>query len=87
MCEVSTMKPRIRAVPVLEVASHGAALRLLRRWAAARMSGAAALPSLVTLSQQIGVPAEAAIALASVFQLTEECWAGRWTPPAGATQT
>ncbi len=48
-------------------------LRLLRRWSAVRSTGENALPSLVRLMGELGGPAEGAIALHSLFQLTEEC--------------
>jgi hypothetical protein len=48
-------------------------VRLLRRWAAARAELVNPLPSLVELARQIDCPPEAAIALGSLFQLTESC--------------
>ncbi len=48
-------------------------VRLLRRWAAARDELANPLPTLVELARQIDCPPEAAIALGSLFQLTESC--------------
>ena len=50
-------------------------VRLLRRWAALRATGGNALPSLVGLARELGEPAEVAIALHSLFQLTEACLA------------
>ena len=50
-------------------------VRLLRRWAAGRDLGPARLPSLVRLGRRIGVEPQAAVALASLFQLTEACLA------------
>lgn len=58
--------------PMLPAASHRI-VRLMRRWAAARDLGPARLPSMVQLAARIGVSPEAAIALASMFQLTEAC--------------
>lgn len=58
--------------PGLPAASYRI-VRLLRRWAAGRDLGPARLPSLVRLGGRIGVEPEAAIALASLFQLTEAC--------------
>ena len=48
-------------------------VRLVRRWAAATRLGFAPLPSMVRFGKRIGVSPEAAIALASMFQLTEAC--------------
>lgn len=48
-------------------------VRLLRRWEAGSELGAARLPLLVRLGSRLGLPPEAAIALASMFQLTEAC--------------
>jgi hypothetical protein len=48
-------------------------VRLLRRWAAGREAGEPQLPSLVRFAQRLGVEAQAAIAIASLFQLTEAC--------------
>ena len=48
-------------------------VRLLRRWAAVRASEGRALPNLVGLAKEIGEPVQAAIALHSLFQLTEAC--------------
>lgn len=48
-------------------------LRLLRRWGAARSVGESSLPSMVELIGELGGPADAAVALHSVFQLTENC--------------
>jgi hypothetical protein len=48
-------------------------VRLLRRWAAARAELGNPLPSLVALAHELGCPAEAAVALGSLFQLTEGC--------------
>ena len=48
-------------------------VRLLRRWAAGGDLGPARLPSLIRLGNRIGVAPEAAVALASMFQLTEAC--------------
>jgi hypothetical protein len=47
-------------------------VRLLRRWAAAGIAGDR-LPSLVRLATRLGIGAHAAVALASLFQLTEAC--------------
>ena len=52
-------------------------VRLLRRWAAVRASEGKALPNLVGLAKEIGEPVEAAIALHSLFQLTEPASAAR----------
>lgn len=49
------------------------AVRLMRRWVAARRADEAALTSTVTLGTSLGVSAQAAIALCSVFQLAEAC--------------
>lgn len=48
-------------------------VRLLRRWVAAREAEQPPLPSLVRLASQLGMGPEVAVALASVFQLTEAC--------------
>jgi len=48
-------------------------VRLLRRWASERESGGDQLPSLVRLGRRLGVEPQAAIAVASMFQLTEHC--------------
>jgi hypothetical protein len=53
-------------------ASHRV-VRLVRRWASGAELGPARLPSLVDLGRRIGVGPQAAIALASMFQLTEAC--------------
>ena len=50
-------------------------VRLLRRWAAGRASDENPLPGLVGLARTVGEPAEVAIALHSLFQLTESCLA------------
>ena len=48
-------------------------VRMLRRWAAEREAGGMQLPSLVQFGQSLGLDPQAAIALASMFQLTEHC--------------
>ncbi len=48
-------------------------VRLLRRWCAAGTAGDARLPSIVRLAGCLGVTTEAAVAIASMFQLTEAC--------------
>jgi hypothetical protein len=48
-------------------------VRLLRRWVAARTEQGAPFPALVALAHELGCPAEAAVALGSLFQLTEGC--------------
>lgn len=48
-------------------------VRLLRRWAAARALGRPALAELVEIAGELGASANVAIALGSVFQLTEAC--------------
>jgi hypothetical protein len=48
-------------------------VRLLRRWVAARAELGNPFPSLVALAHQLDCPAEAAVALGSLFQLTEGC--------------
>ena len=48
-------------------------IRLLRRWAAARDAEQLPLPSLVRLAGELGMGPQAAVALASMFQLTEAC--------------
>jgi len=50
-------------------------VRLLRRWGAAATDGSARLPSLVRLGAQLGMAPEAAVAVASLFELTEACLA------------
>ena len=50
-------------------------VRLLRRWAAARAMEGNSLPSMVELAVEIGEPTEVAVALHSLFQLTEACLA------------
>jgi hypothetical protein len=52
---------------------HFLVVRLLRRWSAEGASGGAQLPSLVSLAGELGERAETAIAIASLFQLTEPC--------------
>ena len=47
-------------------------VRLLRRWAAAGVADDR-LPSLVRLGTRLGIGAHAAVAVASLFQLTEAC--------------
>jgi hypothetical protein len=46
-------------------------VRMLRRWAASRQLEANALPEMIALSRELGQPAQVAIALHSMFQLTE----------------
>lgn len=48
-------------------------VRLLRRYALCRESGEAPLPALIELGGRLGVAPPAAVALASVFQITEGC--------------
>jgi hypothetical protein len=48
-------------------------VRLLRRWVAVRALGRPALAGLVEIAGELGVSANVAIALGSVFQLTEAC--------------
>jgi hypothetical protein len=48
-------------------------VRLLRRWAASRTTVEASLPGLVELAAELGQPPQLAIALHSLFQLTENC--------------
>ena len=48
-------------------------VRLMRRWAAARGHGEPQLPSLISLGHQLGLEPQVAIAVASMFQLTEAC--------------
>jgi len=50
-------------------------VRLLRRWCAEGTAGNNQLPSLVGLAAELGVQAQAAVAVASLFQLTEACLA------------
>lgn len=54
-------------------ASSHRIVRLFRRWAAGAELGPARLPATVRLGRRIGIGPEAAIALASMFQLTEAC--------------
>lgn len=49
------------------------AVRLLRRWVAAREAQERQLPSLVQLADRLGYPAELAVAMGSLFQITEGC--------------
>lgn len=49
------------------------AIRLLRRWAAATANGENPLPAVVELASSLHVGASAAVALASLYQLTENC--------------
>ncbi|NNM78539.1 hypothetical protein HJG53_16755 [Sphingomonas sp. ID1715] len=49
------------------------AVRLLRRWAICRGNANNPLPRMVELAKALGVSPEAAVALASLFQLTEGC--------------
>jgi hypothetical protein len=48
-------------------------VRLLRRWYAEGATGNNKLHSLVSLACELGVQAQAAVAVASLFQLTEAC--------------
>jgi hypothetical protein len=48
-------------------------VRLLRRYAVCRQVGEQPLPPLTSLGAELGIPAPAVVALASVFQLTEGC--------------
>ena len=48
-------------------------VRLLRRWVALREAGLPPLPPMVERAGEFGVPAPAAVALASVLELTEAC--------------
>lgn len=48
-------------------------IRLLRRWVATRDRDEAPLPNLVELGTNLGVSVGAAVALGSLFQLTEGC--------------
>ena len=48
-------------------------VRLLRRWAAARDAEQPPLPSMVRLAGDLGMGPQVAVALASMFQLTEAC--------------
>lgn len=50
-----------------------AVVRLLRRWAATRASGERQLPSMINLGRGLGFEPQAAVAVASLFQLTEAC--------------
>jgi hypothetical protein len=52
---------------------HFLVVRLLRRWSAEGAAGGAQLPSLVGLAVELGERPETAIAVASLFQLTESC--------------
>lgn len=52
---------------------HFLVVRLLRRWGAEGAAGGAQLPSLVGLASELGERPETAIAVASLFQLTESC--------------
>lgn len=49
------------------------AVRLLRRWVVARSAGEAPLPSLVALAAELRLSATVAVALGSLFELTEGC--------------
>jgi hypothetical protein len=48
-------------------------IRMLRRWVASGMMDSPRLPAMVRLAKRIGIEPQAAVALASLFQLTEEC--------------
>jgi hypothetical protein len=48
-------------------------VRLLRRWTAAREAGRNSTASLVELAAELAEPAMVAVALDSLFQLTESC--------------
>jgi len=50
-------------------------VRLLRRWSAAAVGDGTRLPSIVRLGARLGVTPEAAVAVASLFELTEACLA------------
>ena len=59
--------------PIEPPSSSHRIVRLFRRWAAGAELGPERLPSVVRLGRRFGVAPEAAIALASMFQLTEAC--------------
>lgn len=48
-------------------------IRALRRWSACRIAEEPALPSLVALCSELNVTPSAALALGSLFELTEAC--------------
>ena len=48
-------------------------IRALRRWCACQIAEEPALPSLVALCSELNVGASAALALGSLFELTEAC--------------
>lgn len=48
-------------------------VRLMRRWVATNGSGEPQLPALVKLGRRLGLEPQAALAIASMFQLTEAC--------------
>lgn len=63
-------------VGAIEPAMPGPALkivRMLRRWCAVGSLGERRLPAMVKLGARIGFPPETAIAVASLFELTEAC--------------
>lgn len=49
------------------------AVRLLRRWTAARVAEQSPLANLVEFGASMGLSPHVAVALASLFQLTESC--------------
>lgn len=49
------------------------AVRLLRRWVAARSAAEPPFPALMVLAHELDCPAELAVAMGSLFQLTEGC--------------
>lgn len=65
---------------------HGQAtvVEALRCYALARRDGRPALPAMIALAEGSGLSAPAAVALASVFEITESCLDRRLVPGEGA---
>ena len=65
----------MRHMPINDGLAWGEFLvvRMLRRWAACRIEGSDALPSLIDLGADLGAPPPLAMALQSLFHLTEAC--------------
>jgi hypothetical protein len=63
----------LERMPQALATSERNAIRLLRRWVASRSSGVEPLPDLVGFAEASGVASTAAVAAASLFQLTEAC--------------
>lgn len=69
------MRIELRTIESDRTWSDFVVVRLLRRWSAVRALGDHALPSLVSLSTEMGETPHLAVSLHSLFQLTESCLA------------